>query len=131
MTNKENFEHTMNRLKHIAEQGFKVNYIWITDFKRYTLDLEKAEKRGTEKPNLFDYMNLRKHYPLDSIDFRSSFKRNCDGILKKREGQYHYNNLTNSFINIMRSFFLLISINCVCVIFRICSYIDFFVLSFR
>jgi len=76
MTNRENFEHTMNRLKHIAEHGFKVNYIWITDFKRYTLDLEMTEKRGTEKPNLFDYMNLRKHYHLDRIDFRSSFKRN-------------------------------------------------------
>ena len=52
MTNRENFEHTMNRLKHIAEHRFKVMYIWITDFKRFTLDLEEAEKTGGPKPNL-------------------------------------------------------------------------------
>ena len=44
MTHKENYEYTMNRMKHIAEQGYKVMYIWITDFKRYTLDLEESEK---------------------------------------------------------------------------------------
>ena len=52
MTNRENFEHTMNRLKHIAEHGFKVKYIWITDFKRFTLDLEEAEKTKQENQNL-------------------------------------------------------------------------------
>ena len=56
----------MNRMKHTAEQGYKVKYIWITDFKRYTLDLEESEKNGTPKPNLFDYMNVKKHYPLDN-----------------------------------------------------------------
>ena len=60
MTHKENYEYTMNRLKHIAEQGYKVKYIWITDFKRYTLDLEESEKNNTSKPNLFDYMNVKK-----------------------------------------------------------------------
>ena len=32
MTQKQNYEHTINRLKHIEEQGYKVFYIWITDF---------------------------------------------------------------------------------------------------
>jgi len=63
MTNLENFEYTMNRLKHIAEHGFKVKYIWISDFKRFSLDLEEAERTGGPKPNLFDYMNVKKHYP--------------------------------------------------------------------
>jgi len=62
MTHKENYEYTMNRLKHIAEQGYKVMYIWITDFKRYTLDLEESENNGTPRPNLFDYMNVNKRY---------------------------------------------------------------------
>ena len=62
MTHKENYEHTMNRLKHIVELGYKVMYIWITDFKRFTLDLEDSENKGTASPNLFDYMNVSKHY---------------------------------------------------------------------
>ena len=37
-------------------------YIWITDFKRFTLDLEDSENKGTASPNLFDYMNVSKHY---------------------------------------------------------------------
>ena len=60
MTHKENYDYTMNRMKHIAEQGYKVKYIWITDFKRYTLDLEYSERNNTPKPNLFDYMNVNK-----------------------------------------------------------------------
>ena len=52
----------MNRLKHIAEQGYEMMYIWITDFKRYTLDLEYSERNNTPKPNLFDYMNVNKTY---------------------------------------------------------------------
>ena len=67
-THKENYEYTMNRLKHIAEQGYKVQYIWITNFKRYTLDLEESEKNGTPKPNLFDHMNVNKHYILGKQD---------------------------------------------------------------
>ena len=65
MTHRENFEYTMNRLRHIAEHGFKVKSIWISDFKRFSLDLEEAEKTGGPKPNLFDYMNVKKHYPPD------------------------------------------------------------------
>ena len=57
--------------------------IWIIDFKRFTLDLEKAEKRGTEKPNLFDYMNVRKYYPLDD-----SRQESLNEIFKKWEGKY-------------------------------------------
>ena len=55
-------------LKHIAEHGFKVKYIWISDFKRFSLDLEEAEKTGGPKPNLFDYMNVKKHYPPGEIN---------------------------------------------------------------
>jgi len=41
-----------------------VKYIWITDFKRYTLDLENSERNNTQKPNLFDYMNVNKSYNM-------------------------------------------------------------------
>ena len=64
----------MNRLKHIAEQGYKVKYIWITNFKRYTLDLEESEKNNTPKPNLFDYMNVNKHYILGKQDTHLLYK---------------------------------------------------------
>jgi len=62
LTHKENYDYTMNRMQHITEQGYKVKYIWITDFKRYTLDLEYSERNNTPKPNLFDYMNVNKTY---------------------------------------------------------------------
>ena len=48
--------HTMNRIKHIEEQGYKVFYIWITDFRRFTRELEKGNN-----PCLFDYMNIEKN----------------------------------------------------------------------
>lgn len=57
MTHKENYEYTMNRLKHIEEQGFTVFYIWITDFRRFTRELERGSN-----PNIFDYMNIEKKY---------------------------------------------------------------------
>ena len=58
-------------------------YIWITDFKRFTLDLEKVEKKtGGPKPNLFDYMNVKKHYPLDDNNPWTAFQRNYDESLK-------------------------------------------------
>ena len=50
----------MNRLKHIEEHGYKVMHIWITDFKRFALDLEESERTGKTMPNLFDYMNVKK-----------------------------------------------------------------------
>ena len=55
MLHKENYEYTMNRLRHIEEQGFKVLYIWISDFRKFSWELEK-------KPNvhLFNYMNRKK-----------------------------------------------------------------------
>ena len=65
MTHWENFEYTMNRLRHIAEHGFKAKYIWISDFKRFSLDLEEAERTGGPKPNLFDYMNVKSIIPPD------------------------------------------------------------------
>lgn len=46
----------MNSLKHIEGKGFTVFYIWITDFRRFTRELEK----GTN-PNIFDYMNIEKN----------------------------------------------------------------------
>ena len=52
-SHKQNFEYTMKRLKHIEEQGYKVFYIWVTDFKRFTRDMER-------KACLFDYMNVEK-----------------------------------------------------------------------
>ena len=55
-THKQNYEHTMNRIKHIEEQGYEVFYIWITDFRRFTRELEK----GTN-PYLLDYMNIEKN----------------------------------------------------------------------
>ena len=60
-THKENYEFTMNRLKHIEEQGYKIFYIWITDFRRYTWDLEK-----NPNVNIFDYMNIEKSYKKQS-----------------------------------------------------------------
>lgn len=54
-THKENYEYTINRLKHIEELGYKVYYIWITDFRRYLRDRENGNK-----VNIFDYMNLEK-----------------------------------------------------------------------
>ena len=65
LTHKENYEYTMNRMKHIEEQGYKMMYIWITDFKRFTLDLEDSEQMGSIGPNLFDYMNIEKSYPRE------------------------------------------------------------------
>ena len=48
----------------IEEHGYKVMHIWITDFKRFTLDLEDSERTsltpGKTTPNLFDYMNVKK-----------------------------------------------------------------------
>jgi len=55
MTHKQNYEHTMNRLKHIEEQGYKVFYIWITDFRRFT----RAHELN-DQCNIFDYMNIEK-----------------------------------------------------------------------
>ena len=80
MTHMENFEYTMNRLKHIAEQGFKVKYIWISDFKRFSLDLEEAERTGGPKPNLFDYMNVKKYYPLNNEILDHPLHEILDGI---------------------------------------------------
>ena len=57
MLHKENYEYTMNRLKHIEEQGFKVFYIWISDFRKFSWDLEK-----NQNTHLFDYMNIEKSY---------------------------------------------------------------------
>ena len=57
MTHKQNYEYTMNRLKHIGDLGHKVFHIWITDFRRPTRELEKG---GV--PHLFDYMNLEKRH---------------------------------------------------------------------
>ena len=56
MLHKENYEYTMNRLKHIEEQGYKVFYIWISDFRRFSWDLERSNV------HLFDYMNIEKSY---------------------------------------------------------------------
>ena len=42
LTHKQNYEYTINRIKHIEEQGYKVFYIWITDFRRFTRELEKG-----------------------------------------------------------------------------------------
>ena len=78
----------MNRLNHIAEQGYKVKYIWITDFKRYTLDLEESEKNGTPKPNLFDYMNVNKHHIPDKQDTHLLYK-----------GSQRYKRITEKRIN--------------------------------
>ena len=61
MTHKQNYEYTMNRIKHIEEQGYKVFYIWITDFRRFTRELERYNRGEIEvQPNLFDYMNIEK-----------------------------------------------------------------------
>src|SRR5206468_3737376 len=60
LTHKQNFEHTINRLKHIEEQGYKIFYIWVTDFRRFTNDMEKAEKDNMEMLNIFNYMNIEK-----------------------------------------------------------------------
>ncbi len=49
-TDKENYEFTMKRLKRIEECGYKVFYIWISDFRRYIDDLKK------NNVHLFDYM---------------------------------------------------------------------------
>ena len=63
MTHKQNYGYTMNRIKHIEEQEYKVYYIWITDFRRFTRELERydgGEIEEEDKPNLFDYMNIEK-----------------------------------------------------------------------
>ena len=79
MTHKQNYEHTMNRIKYIEEQGYKVFYIWITDFRRFTRELEK----GAE-PNLFDYMNIEKQYiPNSRLDF-SLLSKGTKKILYER-----------------------------------------------
>ena len=57
ISHNENYKHTMNRLKHIEEEGYKVYYIWVSDFKRFRRDLEKGLS-----PHLFDYMNIEKKY---------------------------------------------------------------------
>jgi hypothetical protein len=63
MTHKENYEYTMNRLKHIEEQGYKVFWIWISDFRQFTRDQE-----SNPTVNLFDYMNKEKTYSSASYD---------------------------------------------------------------
>ena len=63
MIHKQNYEHTMNRIRHIEEQGYKVFCIWITDFRRFTRELERYNRGEIEKkdrPNLFDYINIGK-----------------------------------------------------------------------
>ena len=102
MTHKENFDHTINRMKHIAEQGYKVLFIWITDFKRYTLDLENSERNNTQKPNLFDYMNVKKKYNMKNNkqeDVRLLYKggQRYKGKETKKSNTY----LTHELDNIM------------------------------
>ena len=79
-THKENYQYTMNRLKHIEELGYKVFYIWITDFRRYVLDLEKAshETMISSNVNIFDYMNIEKSYK----QWQSSGSSNIDLLYK-------------------------------------------------
>ena len=71
MTHKQNYEYTMNRIKHIEEQGYKVFYIWITDFRRFTRELERYNREEIEdQPNLFDYMNIeKKPDPCVRVDY--------------------------------------------------------------
>ena len=83
LTHKQNYEYTMNRIKHIEEQGYKVFYIWITDFRRFTRELEK----GTI-PNLFDYMNIEKV----KSDIRSDYS-----LLTKGTKKIMFNNFCADF----------------------------------
>jgi len=82
MTHKQNYEYTMNRLKHIEEQGFKVFYIWITDFRRFTKDLEKGIN-----PNIFDYMNIEKKQRENSRPDYSLLSKGTQRIFKRKEFQ--------------------------------------------
>jgi len=79
LTHKQNYEYTMNRLRHIEEQGFKVYYIWITDFRRFTRELEK----GTN-PNIFDYMNVEKKCSSEKPDY-SLLSRGAQDIFRRNE----------------------------------------------
>ena len=45
----------MNRLKHIEDQGYKVFYIWVTDWKRYIRDQDDGKT-----VDLIDYINVEK-----------------------------------------------------------------------
>ena len=83
LTHKQNYEYTMNRLKHIEEQGYKVFYIWITDFRRFTRELEK----GTN-PCLFDYMNIEKNKPEVKPDY---------SLLTKGTKKLMFNNICANF----------------------------------
>ena len=77
MTHKQNYEYTMNRIKHIEEQGYKVFYIWITDFRRFTRDLE-----SNEHCNIFDYMNIEKK---PGVSDYSLLTKGTQGILRNRD----------------------------------------------
>ena len=55
MTHQQNYEYTMNRLKHIEEEGYNVFYIWVSDFKRF-----QREMSDGNNPNLIDYINIDK-----------------------------------------------------------------------
>ena len=68
MTHKQNYDHTMNRLKHIEDQGYKVFYIWVTDWKRYIRDQDKGNDAG-KTVNLFDYINVEKKYGNNNADY--------------------------------------------------------------
>lgn len=78
MTHKQNFEYTMNRIKHIEEQGYKVFYIWISDFRRFSRDLEKGN------PNIFDYMNIEKKYTDEKPDYSLVYKGTKKFICKSK-----------------------------------------------
>ena len=61
MNHRQNYEYTMNRLKNIEEQGYKVYYIWVSDFKRFVRDYEKGLHH-----HLFEYVNIEKKYCQNS-----------------------------------------------------------------
>ena len=75
------------------------SYIWITDFKRFTLDLEESENNGIVSPNLFDYMNVNKHYKRKNekpenvkllYNGSQKYKGKNDSLGKKYTRNYHY-----------------------------------------
>ena len=57
----------------LKSKGYKVFYIWITDFRRFTRELERYNKGEIEeenKPNLFDYINIEKKLdPSVRVDY--------------------------------------------------------------
>jgi hypothetical protein len=79
-THKENYEYTMGRIRHLEELGYRVFYIWVSDFRKYTRDLQTDIT-----VNIFDYMNkIKTSDNYGKVDI-TLLSRNSQQIYRERQ----------------------------------------------